>query len=206
MNELTLTQLKTLVERVVRPVQASIARKRRMRDELLAHVIATFEQELAKLDNESAALEQTAVRLGDPSTLTNELQESISIGDRIRSFVDTIWSRPGESWLFRAVRQGVLIDLLTVVFLLTPWLAAGAPLRHLSIDAFRLVEPVLLALFLIAFAYPFLAEWMFRAIYGFRGRSPRKIALLTLTCGVIFVGLGVWMDGWNPISLALAAA
>ena len=48
MNDCTLTQLKILVERVVRPVRASSERKRKMRDELLAHVSAVFEQE-AKL-------------------------------------------------------------------------------------------------------------------------------------------------------------
>ena len=38
MNESTLTQLKIIVERAVRPVRASISRKRKMREELLAHV------------------------------------------------------------------------------------------------------------------------------------------------------------------------
>ena len=60
MNGLTLTRLKVLVERAVRPVRASASRKRLMREELLAHVTAVFEEELARLADEQAALERTA--------------------------------------------------------------------------------------------------------------------------------------------------
>ena len=38
MNEPTLTRLKIIVERAVRPVRASTTRKRRMREELLARL------------------------------------------------------------------------------------------------------------------------------------------------------------------------
>ena len=44
MNESTLTRLKIVVERAVRPVRASTARKRKMREELLAHVVGVFEE------------------------------------------------------------------------------------------------------------------------------------------------------------------
>ena len=47
MNESTLTQLQVIVERAVRPVQASISCKRKMREELLAHVSGAFEDELS---------------------------------------------------------------------------------------------------------------------------------------------------------------
>jgi hypothetical protein len=55
MNESTLTQLKIVVERAVRPIRASMSRKRKMREELMAHVSAVFEEEAARLDNEQAA-------------------------------------------------------------------------------------------------------------------------------------------------------
>src|SRR5437879_4622278 len=48
MNEPTLTQLKALVERAVRSVQASTSRKWKMREELLAHVTAVFDEEAAR--------------------------------------------------------------------------------------------------------------------------------------------------------------
>ncbi len=56
MNDSTRTPLKILVERVVRPVRASISRKRKIREELLAHVSGAFEEELAKLGDRQAAL------------------------------------------------------------------------------------------------------------------------------------------------------
>ena len=67
MNESTLTQLKIVVERAVRPVRASTARKRKMREELLAHVIGVFDEESAKLHHDRAALERTALRFSKPA-------------------------------------------------------------------------------------------------------------------------------------------
>ena len=60
MNESTLTQLKILVERAVRPVRASMSCKLKMREELLAHINAVFDEEAARLHDEQAVLERTA--------------------------------------------------------------------------------------------------------------------------------------------------
>ena len=81
MNESTLTQLKTLVERAIRPVRASISRKLKMREELLAHVTTVFEEEAVRLGDEQAALERTAQRFGNPSELTGQLQQSVPTSD-----------------------------------------------------------------------------------------------------------------------------
>ena len=70
MNESTLTQLKIIVERAVRPVRASTLRKRKMREELLAHVSGVFEEESARLGDDRAALERTALRFGNPAEVT----------------------------------------------------------------------------------------------------------------------------------------
>ena len=40
MNDANLTELKVVVERTVQPIRATMARKRRMREELLAHLVA----------------------------------------------------------------------------------------------------------------------------------------------------------------------
>src|SRR5262249_61466072 len=87
MNESTLTQLKTLVERAVRPVRASMSRKRKMQEELLAHVSAVFEGEAARLLDEQAALERTAQRFGNPAELTGQLQTSVPTSD----FLQRLW-------------------------------------------------------------------------------------------------------------------
>ena len=73
MNESTLTQLKIVVERAIRPVRASMSCKRKMREELLAHANGVFEEEFSQLDDEHTALERTALRFGNPTELTSQL-------------------------------------------------------------------------------------------------------------------------------------
>ena len=48
MNDEILKELKIVVEQAVRPVRATMARKRQMREELLAHLTAIFEEEVGK--------------------------------------------------------------------------------------------------------------------------------------------------------------
>ena len=81
MTESNLVQLKIIVERAVRPVRASVTCKRKMREELLAHVSGAFEDELARVQDEHAALERTRVRFGNPTEMVNELQDSVRISD-----------------------------------------------------------------------------------------------------------------------------
>src|SRR5580704_13914544 len=80
MNESTLTQLKIIVERAVRPVRASTSRKRKMREELLAHVCDVYDEE-AKLGDEQTALARTQERFGQAAELTGQLQASVPRGD-----------------------------------------------------------------------------------------------------------------------------
>ena len=46
MSDSALLKLIIIVERVVRPVHAALARKKKMREELLAHVAGVFDDEL----------------------------------------------------------------------------------------------------------------------------------------------------------------
>ena len=65
MNDSVMTELKVVVERAVRPVRASNFRKRRMREELLGHLLEIYEEEAARLENEQASLEHARPLLGD---------------------------------------------------------------------------------------------------------------------------------------------
>src|SRR5262249_33715450 len=96
-----LTQLKVIVERAVRPVRASTARKRKMREELLAHVVGVFAEEGARPSDDRAALGRTALRFGNPAELTSQLQESVPAGDAVRRYWE---GRPGEPALRTAMR------------------------------------------------------------------------------------------------------
>jgi hypothetical protein len=181
MNESTLTRLKIIVERAVRPVRASTPRKRQMREELLAHVCGVFEEESAKLGDDRAALEQTALRFGNPAEVTSQLQESVPARDAIRRFWE---GRPGEPALRTAVRlawvTGTFALAFVVSFLVVASLAVGlvGSWSHevLSICLWGLWAVLAVPVYL--FGLTFLTDWMEKALYGSAGRSLLKVALV----------------------------
>jgi hypothetical protein len=122
MNESTLTQLKITVERAVRPLRASTHRKRKIREELLAHVSEVFEEELGQGRDERAALERTAQRFGDAAAVTAQLQGSVPAGDRVMRFLE---GEPGESSLRSALRVAWLQAAVILVALGAAIFAAG---------------------------------------------------------------------------------
>ena len=105
MNDVTAKELKIVVERAVRPVRATIARKRKMREELLAHLVSIFEEEMQKAGDEQAALGQAKQRFGDVRELSGHIQGAIPrrewfsyLAERILLF------RNGESALAHSMR------------------------------------------------------------------------------------------------------
>jgi hypothetical protein len=118
MNESSLIQLKIIVERAVRPVFASTSRRRKMREELLAHVSAVFEEESAKLGDEPAALARTQVRFGQAAELTGLLQASVPRVDYIGRLGEDLVGYPSrESAVWRAVRLATVVGGFSFVFL-----------------------------------------------------------------------------------------
>jgi ATP-dependent Clp protease ATP-binding subunit ClpC len=174
MNESTLTQLKMIVERAVRPVRASTSRKRTMREELLAHVSGVFEEESARLGDDRAALERTAQRFGNLADVTSQLQESVPSRDGIRRFWE---GRPGESTVRTALRLAWVSGTLAVVSLVIGLFAVGS-LRALPLEALVLCLGAVLALPVYLFGLAFLTDWMEKALYGLPGRSRLKVALV----------------------------
>ena len=82
MNESIHDQLDAIVGCAIRPVSASASRKRMIREELLAHVTAVFDEELARLGDEQAAVNETARRFGIAAELESQLQASVPWLDR----------------------------------------------------------------------------------------------------------------------------
>lgn len=105
MNEVVSRRLKVIVERAVRPVQATQARKRRMREELLAHLASIFDEESERLGDEESALECVAQRFGDPRELTHQLQRVVPRRDRFLTLFEAFDPRPGQSWLHLALKH-----------------------------------------------------------------------------------------------------
>jgi hypothetical protein len=130
MNDVYELELRKLVESVVRPVVAVRATKRRMREELLAHVQAVFDDELVTSGNESSAWKRTQERFGEPRESTVALQASIGrrerMAARLEPYMQVMWE-PGDtvgSLLLRQAAQiglylALLLPLLTVASLLT---------------------------------------------------------------------------------------
>lgn len=172
MKKSTLTHLKIMVERVVRPVPASMARKRRVREELLDHVTAVFEEEMARLGDEQAALERTAQRFGNPDELTGQLLKSIPAKD------------VGERFMGR-------IALLTVVWL-TLFGAGEFPMFS---------GRIVLDYCVFGVGVMFLADLIRRALHGPAGRSCGQALLiassyLLLFLGLLFLLLELCFDVW----------
>jgi hypothetical protein len=166
MNPSTLTRLKSLVERAVRPVQASNHHKWKVREELLAHVTAVFEEE-ARLGEERLALERTAQRFGNPAELAGQLQESVPTSDRWARFFEFIFVGTGVSAMRLAFRYASL-TLLPGVILFAAFVMLG-----------RTAEwPVAVAWAVLSFVSILLVDGLRATLFGPRGLSWRKAALV----------------------------
>ena len=123
MNDAILTELKLVVERAVRPVRATMARKRRMREELLTHLVSIMEEEADNLGDVHAALDASKRRFGDPGELTTQLQQVVPQWDRCRSILENMGVKPSESAWHLAAKH-FLVTLLIYLLWLPIWMLA----------------------------------------------------------------------------------
>lgn len=166
MNPSTLTQLQIIVERAVRPVWASRSRKHKMREELLAHVTAAFDEESGGPGDERLALERTERRFGNPAELTVQLQESVPPSDRWVLFLERIFDGSGVSTPRLALRYAL--------YSLVP----GAALITAFFIQDRMAEwPIVPVLAALTFASVVLGGKMYDALFGPTGRSWPKAVL-----------------------------
>ena len=171
MNESTLTHLKIIIERAIRPVRASMSCKCKMREELLAHVNGVFEEEFSQLDDEHTALERTALRFGNPTEVTSQLQASVPAGDGIARFLE---GPPGESMNW-GVRRFVLgLGALCLVIFGAALFAAGWD-RGWSLEELKAVCSNLAFLPLVLFSIALMMYWIEKSLRGARHltASPR---------------------------------
>jgi hypothetical protein len=193
-----------IVERIVRPVRASTPRKRKMREELLAHLSAIYDQELAKLHTHAAALGAASQRLGDPAELSRELEAALPYYERVSHFSERwfAWRAP-ESIARYAWRQAVLtFYILAIVF---PPLAAAVILRYGWIPETKTLVRVLTSILLISppaqFVLCVASLKMRNALWGVFGsrRSMFRVllygALIAFTVMVSFLGFAWVIEG-----------
>ena len=186
MNESTLTRLKVLVERAVRPVRASAARKRKMREELLAHVVGVFEEE-ARLGDEQAALARTQERFGQAAELTCQLQASVPPSDSFERSAENFFGGSGGSALRLAARfavaGGVLGSVLLGIMILISVLR-GQGSEWLTVARVpSLLAPPWAAF--IPFCGTLLIHGMWRALFGPAGRSWLRAGLVAVAAWLL---------------------
>jgi hypothetical protein len=171
MNESTLTQLKIIVERAVRPVRASMSCKRKMREELLAHVNGVFEEEFSRLDDEHAALERTALRFGNPTEVTSQLQASVPARDGITRFFE---GRPGESMIWGVFKFALGLGAVGLVIFGAALVAAGWD-RGWSLEELKAVCSNLVFVPVVLLGIALVMYWIEKALLGARHltASPR---------------------------------
>jgi ATP-dependent Clp protease ATP-binding subunit ClpC len=182
MNDVISQELKRVVEQAVRPVRATMARKRRMREELLAHLTAIFEEEAETLGNDQAALDQAKRRFGDPRELTGQLQEAVSRWDRVGSVFEKYSFQSGQPILHLAAASVLWMCLMAVAMLLAG--VSISVLRGRPNDLGMFVHVSLVASVAVAtftFLFLFLSERIGRVLYGQEGnRSLSKAVLYCL--------------------------
>lgn len=150
MNDATLEQLKILVGQVVWPIRATLARKRVMREELLAHLVSIFEEEQGRLADEQAALARATQRFGPPGELTAQLQHAVPRWDRCRSTLENLGYRSSEPAWHLAARH-FLVMLLVYLLWLPTWMLAFDRLPDMgTVELQRLFAFVLAGAILLA--------------------------------------------------------
>ncbi|OHB83322.1 MAG: hypothetical protein A2V98_08130 [Planctomycetes bacterium RBG_16_64_12] len=195
MNDVVLTQLKVVVERAVRPVRASLVRKRRMREELLGHLVAIYDEEAGRLGEGPAALEQARQRFGDPRALTKELQAAVPQWDRLRRIIDKQRLEPRESLLHLAGKCVFFMfgALVVTMLLMLPVLWIRGRLHEIGmILHIVLVMGTVMAAF--SFVSVLMADRLGRALFGPESeRSLRRAVRYSLASLPLFPAMTLLM-------------
>jgi uncharacterized membrane protein HdeD (DUF308 family) len=202
MNALTLNQLKILVERAVRPVRASASRTRKMREELLAHVTAVFEEERAKLPDDETALARTAQRFGAPAELTAQLQASVpalDVIDRLMErFTGVLSFRSDESTLSRTVRYTLLVEVAALLLYFGMLLLLHGVVRVWPTEEVWRSYPFLLVTACLGFTLGIVESPMHRLLSERTRRPWRQLAVGLVVSTIVSMPLGVLAFGFSP--------
>lgn len=187
-NELMIT-----VERVVRPLRAAEETRFRLRNELLAHIQAIHAEELAAVDDASAALRRTIRRFGQPDDLRQELQHSLTWSDRFTGWMSRCFLRQrGESPVRFGGRAALLMlgyILLVPVVNLVPMLLTGQRPAGVPVELLGLIGMLIMDAFVLGWLSAEIHDrccTLSRPIF----RQP-SVWLSALMAGAWVLGLGL---------------
>ena len=197
-----------VIETIVGPIPASGPRKDRMREELAAHLAASWEEECARGGDGSAAAERALRRLGDVDQLGRELQESVPRlerwlftplpgASRLESLDRALRRRDDETALRHAVRVtlGIIAAIAGAEAMLLPVLAAikGRPQSDWTTTSIWAVG----SLAVVAaggIIFPLICDAMIRAL-DWERRSRLGVALYAALSGLVVIALGAGFAG-----------
>jgi hypothetical protein len=184
----------------------------RMREELLAHLTAIYEEELARSGDEAAARAETARRFGDPTALTPELEASVTWRDRIDARLDRWFGwRPGEPLVRHLLRMAglgylILLALLVLTLVLS---SLKRPFDSTILPTAMLVY-CWTVMAVVGTVWVVSAGWLATraraALYGVapnRVRAVGYVLLLSLLTPAMALGLYLAVLGDVPGALAL---
>lgn len=197
-NKLLKTRLDQLilVERVVRPLTTTTPRKRKIREELLAHLETIYEEEYTRLKEPDAAFRQASERFGNPADLSRELQRTIPFHERFSHRLERfyMWRAP-ES----AAKYCFRLAAVTFLMIMLPMWLLAATLELLQsgwhsdnwfilrpITALLLLMPT--AQFLLGFFYLKLRDALLGA-FGQTKSLPKVFAYATLLAIFMMTGM-----------------
>jgi ATP-dependent Clp protease ATP-binding subunit ClpC len=209
----TRIDLMKIVERTVRPVRGSTSCKRKMREELLAHLATIYEEELARRGDLAAALDAAAKRFGAPSELAREFEEALPFHERISYFTERFVAyRAPESAARYSLRMAWHTFAVLAVVLGT--VTGGVASRYGWIDDVKTLASVLGAIvfltppaqFVIWLAYIKLRDAMWGA-FGSR-KSPGRVLMLAVLIAAVaqLYLMGIAAVARADLSAALDAA
>jgi hypothetical protein len=193
------------VEQIVRPVRVGTPRKRKMRDELLAHLTDIYDEELARLNDPAVAWRETATRFGDPAELTREIESSLPRRARHDYYIERWigWRAPetAQRWMLRLSLQFFVL-LAMVVGLGCIAAMALAGWDNLPWRLFRGATAFLLFLPATFGVTGTLYYKMRDASFGVFGsrKSPLRVLLLAGAIALVVTGAGfgfVALTGWS---------
>jgi hypothetical protein len=202
--KIRIAQMK-IIERAVRPIRASTARKRKMRDELFTHLSAIYDQEQSHLHNPAAALAAAAERFGNPAELAEQLQAALPFQERINYFAERWFAWwPPESAAKYALRQavlsfGILAFVLSLVFagvlLWYGWFSDVWTLIRVLASIILLTPPVQLV---VTFAWIKMRDSLW-GVFGSRKSLVRAFfygAAIAFVVTAAFIAFA-WAANWN---------
>ena len=199
----------TVVERIVRPMRVATPRKRKIREELLAHLETIYEQELARNNDPTVALRAAAQRLGNPPDLAREFESDLPLIERVSYRCDRFigWRAPESvaQWMSRVATRLFLImaplyGLAIAIYILRFGWDDGVWVHLRVIAGLLLVAPSSLLLVVLHIK---LRDTMW-GVFGSR-QSPSRVffwalvmSLVTLVAGFGLTALTSWtLTNWT---------